>query len=171
VNIKIEDMYRSEDLSNSLSKKEKKIYEDIHNKLIESGYICKKGRYHNKGKGKEMVIIGFSEDRGFTIRMRLPKLSNYSLNLDILSERVRECILNGKNCCFYSCCFAKNKNLETCGQEYTFRFQDKSYLKCKLVYENFIFYGLSEEDTSSLKKLIDNEVSYLMKPHHSPNKK
>jgi hypothetical protein len=165
VNIKIEDMYKGQDLSDRLSETEKKIYEDIHNKLIKLGYICKSGRYYYKGKGKEKVIIGFGDDRGFTIRMRLPKLSNYLINLDILSERVRECILNGKNCCFNYCCFAKNKNLETCGQEYTFEFQNKTYLKCKLVYENFKFYGLNEEDIPSLEKLINNEVSYLMKPH------
>ena len=162
MNIEIKDMDRGEDISDKINETEKKIYEDIHNKLIKSGYICKSGRYHYKG---EKVIIGFAnlqgEDRGFVIRMRLPKLPNYSLNLDILSERVMECILNGKEC--HPCYFGKGN--ETCGKEYIFKFQDKSYIKCRLAYENFKFYGLSEEDISSIEKLIDNEIFYLTKPN------
>lgn len=161
MNIDIKDMYRGEDISDSLSETEMKIYEDTHNKLVKSGYICKTGRYHYKG---EKVIIGLanlpSEDHGFAIRMRLPKLPNYAFSLNVLSDRVKECILNGKDC--HSCYFGKGH--DTCGKEYIFEFQDKTYHKCRLAYENFIFYGLSEEDISSLEKLIDNEVLYITKP-------
>ena len=161
MNIKIEDMYGGVDLSDKLSDSEKNIYEDIHNKLIESGYICKKGRYYYNGRGKEKVIIGISEYNGFGIRMRLPKLPDYSSNISELSEHVKGCILNGKDCYYQNCCFAKNNNLETCKQEYIFEYKDKQYIKCKLAYENFKFYKLSEEDIPSLIKLIDYEVALL----------
>jgi len=160
VNIKIEDMYKGEDLSDRLSETEAKIYENIHDKLIQLGCICKNGRYYCKGKAKERVMIRFEndrgEDRGFVVTMRLPNLPNYSSNLDILSERVRECILHGQDCRPCSC--VKLRNLETCGKGYAFTFQDQSYLKCHMVFENFKFYGLSEKDIPSLEKLLDNEV-------------
>lgn len=104
-------------------------------------------------KGTEAVIInnkGMGRD-GVSIQVRIEDRSILN-KLGDLSENVRRQILNSANCGY---CSAK------CGdKKYSFTYQEREYIKCHFICNNFTFQNMHNNDIQNLMYIIDNEIAY-----------
>lgn len=109
-------------------------------------------------KSRETLIINKKTyadrlaDGGFSIQLRITSQRSFE-RLGDLSDNVRSCILNGRDCKSPHCC--------NCGHEYRFEYDDRQYRKCHMLCDNFMLYKLSQTDRDSVFSLIENEITEL----------
>ena len=76
--------------------------------------------------------------------------------LELLSDRVRRCILEAKDCMAPRCC--------NCGKEYRFTHQGVAYRKCHMLCDNFTLRDLQPEDRDAALLLIQREIEFARRP-------
>lgn len=109
-------------------------------------------------KSKETLIVNKKTyaDRlasgGFSVQIRITSQQSFDMLSD-LSDNVRGCIINGRNCKAPHCC--------NCGNEYRFEYNDKQYRKCHMLCDNFMLCNLSQADKASVFALIENEAAAM----------
>ena len=104
-------------------------------------------------KSAEAVIInnkGMGRD-GVSIQVRIEDRSTLE-RLDCLGENIKLQILNAGDCGY---CSSKCDN-----KKYVFTHQDKSYVKCRFLCNNFTFQNLCKSDIPALVSIIKNEIVY-----------
>ena len=109
-------------------------------------------------KSRETLIINKKTyvdrlaDNGFSVQIRITSPKSFE-TLNALSDNVRGCIVNGRDCKSPHCC--------NCGHEYRFVYGDKPYRKCHMLCDNFMLHHLSPSDKDSVLSLIENEIAEL----------
>ena len=147
------------------SDEEKELTRQIVKCFVEIGYPVKVKQYYQpcmKGtyrilcfikKSAEAVIInnkGMGRD-GVSFQVRMDDRSALE-KLDDFSENVKNQILNAADC---SCCSSKCE-----GKKYIFTYQEKEYIKCRFICNNFSFHNIKSNDINDLMYIIRNEISY-----------
>jgi len=106
-------------------------------------------------KSAEAVIInnkGMGHD-GVSIQVRIEDRSTFD-KLDSFSGNIRNQIINSANC---GHCSSKCEN-----KQYAFTYEEKAYVKCHFLCNNFSFQNMDKNDIDSLMDIINNEIEYKL---------
>lgn len=108
-------------------------------------------------KSRESVILNpIGKNFGpFEVQVRIENPQTLQ-QLDLLSDRVRNCILGAKDCNAPYCC--------NCGKEYRFTHQGVAYRKCHMLCDNFTLRDLKPEDGDSALHIIRQEIAFARRP-------
>jgi len=104
-------------------------------------------------KNKEAVILS-TDDFGFngmSVQVRIQNPESLS-RLDVLSENIRNQIVNGNGCGF---CSTKCE-----GKRYQFAYNGTDYTKCHMLCSNFRFQVANPDDVDSVAALVEQEIAY-----------
>lgn len=100
---------------------------------------------------KEFMNILIERDNSVHLHIRLAHIEKYASLLHDLSENILKQSIYGRDCC--QCGFCKEGSVE-------FDFSGQHYSKCSLICCGFHYTDIQPEDTESICKLIDAEISY-----------
>lgn len=108
-------------------------------------------------KSRETVILNpIGKNFGpFEVQVRIENPQTLQ-QLELLSDRVINCILGAKDCKAPYCC--------NCGSEYRFTHQGVAYRKCHMLCDNFTLRGLKPEDGDSVLHIIRQEIEFARRP-------
>jgi hypothetical protein len=132
----------------------------IHERLMRGGY---KIQAKHKGAGfdikysiksrKPIVQILYKKDKysGFEIHLRPLHIEHYSNRLSELSEHIRNCCIQGKDCgkCGY------------CDKAYVYEYEGITYVKCQFICFNFRFINIDICDIDSVIRVLDMELEQI----------
>ena len=135
----------------------------IHERLMQYGYkmqtkhigAAKSGfdiKYSIKSR-KPIVqaLYKKNKDAGFEIHMRPLNVTRYADRFFELTEHIRNCCINGKDCtkCGY------------CDKAYEYEYEGVRYNKCQFICFNFRFTNIDELDVDSIIRVLDMELSHI----------
>jgi len=154
-----------DEIASKFSTEERELSRQIIKCFVDGGLSVKVKQYHQpcmKGtfrilcfikKSAEAVIInnkGMGRD-GVSFQVRIDDRNTLN-KLDDLNENIKTQILDANGC---GHCSSKCDD-----KRYVFTYQDKEYVKCHFLCNNFTFQNINENDIESLTSIIKNEIEY-----------
>ena len=132
----------------------------VHERLTREGYKIQAKhngagfdiKYSIKSR-KPIVAILYkkNKDADFEIHVRPLHVARYANRFCELSEHIRNCCINGRECgrCGY------------CDKAYVFEYEGITYVKCQFICANFCFTDIDEGDADSILRILDMELEEI----------
>jgi len=139
---------------------EKRALDIIHERLMRIGY---KIQAKHKGLGfdikysiksrKPIATASYRKNKesGFELHIRPLHVAQYANRFSELSEHIRNCCIQGKDCtrCGY------------CDKAYEYEYEGISYVKCQFICFNFCFTDIEDSDIDSILQVLDMELEHV----------
>jgi len=132
----------------------------VHHRLMDNGYKMQ-AKHKNLGfdikystKSRKPIVAAHykkNKDSDFELHVRPLHVAQYARRFAELSEHVRNCCLQGRDCvkCGY------------CGKAYEYEYEGVNYLKCQFICFNFCFTDIEEQDVDSILRVLDMELEQI----------
>ena len=137
---------------------DQKVLLAVHDKLIQKEY---KIQAKHQGAGfdikysiksrKPIVAMCGRKDGAFEIHLRPLHVASYANRFSELSEHIRNCCLQGKDC--FRCGY--------CDKAYEYEYNGTAYVKCQFICFNFCFTEIEDCDVDSILQVLDMELEQI----------